>query len=265
MNRKRRYIIVGVISVVLIALIVVCSTVFTVKDVRINFLEVTSNLTEDTVYTQIVNSNSVKFGSSVFVYDKDEGVKQIEKNVPYLKVVNLEIEFPNILTINCVERRECVYFAITNSISMFAICDKDGKVLRTSNNEVSNLTKLDMINPISNVTVGTFINEDIVNKSLNLFEQFEYISTLGATANIFFQSIAVEERYSISEGVYDIKCITRDNVTVNFVKANDGLVNKLTKFLEVYSYDGVGSQISAGAIVDIYVDDKGNTIANVTN
>lgn len=265
MNRKRRYIILGVISVVLITLIVICSTVFTVKDIRINFLEVPNNLTEESVYSQIVNTNSIKFGNSVFLYDKNDSVEHIEKNVSYLKVVNLEIEFPNILAINCVERRECAYIPITNSIGMYAICDKEGKVLRTSNNEVSNLTKFDIVNPISNVLVGTFINNETINKSLMLFQQFEYISTLGASANIFFQSITIEDRYSTQEGVYDIKCITRDNVTINFIKANESLVSKLSKFLEVYGYDGVDSQISANSIVDIYIDGQGKTRADVIN
>lgn len=265
MDRKRRYIILGVISVVLITLIVICSTVFTVKDIRINFLEEPSSLTSKSVYTQIVNTKSVSFGKSVFAYNKDESTKQIEKNVPYLKVVNLEIEFPNILSVNCVERKECAYFSITNSIGMYAICDKEGKVLRTSNGEIATLTKLELESSISDVLIGSFIQDDTIDKFVDLFMQFEYISTLGAGANSFFKSMTIEDRTSTQEGVYDIKCITRDNITFNFIKANELLVEKLEEFLKVYGYSGSENQISANSVVDIYADSQGNIKAEVTN
>ena len=142
---------------------------------------------------------------------------------------------------------------------MYAICDKDCKVIRTSNNEVSNLTKFEMVNPISNVMVGTFSSDDVLNKFINLFKQFEFISTLGAGANNFFKTMSFEDRHSIEAGVYDIKCITRDNVTVNFIKANELLDKKLEKFLVVYSQN-----IQSNSIITIY-SNNGEVIAGVEN
>lgn len=126
MKNKRLVILLSVFAF-LVLIVVLCSTVFTVKKIQLQWITTKVNFVssdEDIV-------NDVKKGESVFLLDKKEITQKLENDFPYLKVVSLEIKFPNKLVIHSAERQEL--FTIKVKDNSHYILDGECKVLRASN------------------------------------------------------------------------------------------------------------------------------------
>ena len=106
--------------------VVLSSTIFSLKSVEVKFFSTTNNLSEQ--QQEIIDSAGFRYGESVFLSPKSKYVKNIEKNKPYIKVLNIETVFPSKYVINAVERNEC--FAIKLSNNKYAIVDEEMKVLK---------------------------------------------------------------------------------------------------------------------------------------
>lgn len=133
MKNKRLIIILSVFAF-LVLIAVLCSTVFTVKTVSLNWLTTKVTITESDEFF----ANSVEKGESVFLVDKESIIDKLEKNNPYLKVVSVEVKFPNKLVIHVAERQELYSLKIKDN--KHAIMDADCKVLRIiSDSELNNI------------------------------------------------------------------------------------------------------------------------------
>ena len=123
MKNKRLVIILSVFSF-LVLVAVLCSTVFTVKKVSLNWLTTKSYFLDmdDTIIAD------VKTGESVFLVDKQSIIDTLEGKYPYLKVVSAEVKFPNKLVLHTAERQEL--YSLKLQDGKYAIMDSDCKVLR---------------------------------------------------------------------------------------------------------------------------------------
>ena len=102
MKNARLLVILGVF-VFLTAIIVLGSTVFTLSTVEIGWLSTTKVLSA-TSDSKLIESAEFDKGESVFLLDKEKYRNKLEQNNPYIKVINLEIKFPNKLKVTVVER-----------------------------------------------------------------------------------------------------------------------------------------------------------------
>ena len=109
----------GVITVVL----TLCFTVFTVKEVEIDFR---TSLEQPYDEEEIIKEANIDFGKCLLFMSKTGYIKRIEEKFPYLEVINIETVFPSKLVIHCAERQEL--FAFQKDDQM-ALLDKDFKVL----------------------------------------------------------------------------------------------------------------------------------------
>ncbi len=124
--KNKRLIILLSIFAFLVLIAVLCSTVFTVKKVQVNWLTTKAIFTEsdETII------KDVKKGESVFLVDKTSIKEKLEADFPYLKVVGLEIKFPNKLVVHTAERQELYSIKVRDNLHY--ILDGDCKVLRSS-------------------------------------------------------------------------------------------------------------------------------------
>ena len=122
---------ISVLLVVIVTIVVLCSTVFCVGSINVVWHTETRNLTEKE--TQVVASSGINNGNSVFLVGKDEAIEKIEMQFPYIKVLSIETVFPNVLNIHAVEREPV--FAVQLTENSYVITDEDFKVLdvRTGN------------------------------------------------------------------------------------------------------------------------------------
>lgn len=175
--KKRRLIAVVSILVIVIALIVLSSTVFSLNKVTLDFYDVTdakisdyttlNHFVEDD-FSDIISSGKFKKGQSIFTIKKSKHIDNLEKENPYLKVISIEIKFPNAINIKVIEREEFYYI---QSGSTYYVCDGELKVLRTKDNpsnvigliELKGLTVENGVT-LSSLEVGDFFTGGILQE-----------------------------------------------------------------------------------------------------
>ena len=122
MKNKRLIIILSVFSF-LVLIAVLCSTVFTVKSVSLRWLTTTNLLNQKD--SEIIED--VQLGESVFLVDKEAIITKLENKYPYLKVVSVEVQFPNKLVVHTAERQSLYSLKIKDN--KHVIMDAECKVL----------------------------------------------------------------------------------------------------------------------------------------
>jgi len=124
---KNILIILSVVIGVILTAVIFCFTLFTVKDVKLDFR---TELKHPYEQAEIIKKSDIKEGSCVFFLKKDKFKENIEKNFPYLEVINVETIIPSHIVIHLAEREE--FYAVLHNNSIL-ICDDEFKVLRIEN------------------------------------------------------------------------------------------------------------------------------------
>ncbi len=188
-KHKKLIIALSVIVALLITLIVLMFTLFSLKSVEIEF-ETGNKIITNEMQNQIISE--IDLGGTVFFKNKDEMTSKIEKKYPYVKVINIETILPNKFIIHIAERQEI--YAIT-SLNRTCYLDNELKVLRIEEESFvstsTNAIKLDLFGldfDLSAFSEGQFfdISELTINssnKSINLGEQTQ--ETLNNLLNCF--------------------------------------------------------------------------------
>lgn len=181
MKTKRLVIILSVL-IFLTIIIVLCSAVFTVQSISVDWLTKPNVLTTSD-NEEIISSSKIKMNSSVFTLKKQQYIDNIEKNKSYIEVVKIEVKFPNKVIIHAREREPYFYLDVGNSD--FAILDKNLKVLELTDNLPNYITQFG-ISPVElnvdstmianlNLSRGDFLNIACSNTLKNLTS---YLNTL---------------------------------------------------------------------------------------
>ena len=130
MKSKKLAILILILFVVTLV-IVLASTIFTLKTISFNFLN-QKNMLAGTLDDDYIKNITVPYGDSIFLIDKDELTNNLEKNNAYMQVIGIETTFPSNIVIHASEREEL--YAIKVEDDKYAITDKSLKILRYCNN-----------------------------------------------------------------------------------------------------------------------------------
>ena len=138
MKNKRLIVILSVLAF-LTVLIVINSTLFTLQGISMNWLT-SKYMLQDIKDYEI--AEDIKLGQSIFLLNKDEIAKKLEKSNPYLRVIQLETKFPNKLVVHCAERESL--YAIKISSNEYVVLDELGKVLELTNGSIFEGSEADL-------------------------------------------------------------------------------------------------------------------------
>lgn len=127
-KHKKATIICSIVFVLLIILVVLMFTVFLLKDVKVELKTGTEHLTQEVVSE--IEDEALKTGGSVLFLGKEKLISRLEKQFPYLKIVNIETQIPNKLVIHAAEREEL--FAVNSGEKSYFL-DEEFKILRVEN------------------------------------------------------------------------------------------------------------------------------------
>ena len=141
---------------------------FSVKTISVSW-ESEKNVLSSTLDSDIIEKSNIKTGTNVFFVSKTNGQNNIEKNFPYIKILNIETKFPNKIIIHAIERNEVFAFQKDDK---YYITDSDLKVLRVESGDyVSNKD-----NPIKILSYEC--EEAFSGDFLNAPKNFDAIKTL---------------------------------------------------------------------------------------
>ena len=118
-----------VLMAFIVAIVVLCSTVFCVSSIKVVWHTSTIALTGQD--DNMIQKSGLTTGQSVFLVGKDESVQKLESSYPYVKVLGIETVFPSTLNIHLQERE--ILYVIQISSSSYAFVDQDFKVLEIKN------------------------------------------------------------------------------------------------------------------------------------
>ena len=252
--KNKRLIAILSVFLVLTILIVLCSTVFTLHTVDIVWLTNTPNL-NDVSKTQIVSASELKMGESVFLLNKKKYTTNLEKNLPYVKVVGMEIKFPDKLTVKLSEREELYVLKVVDSTNSnkfnYVYLDYELKVLKISTTQVAangvNPAVLEVENynlTDANFTLGEKANLKIGGALIAVGNMLATTGYGGSKANALIESMVFN---------YGFKSEINIKTTYGLnIKIEDALIKtdaKMLKALSVYEeYHNNHPEINSGVI-----------------
>ena len=159
MKTKRLVILLSIFALILV-IVILSSTVFSLSKVEVSFLEVPTKYSINDS-DAIIESGNFNFKQSIFLVNKTKHTENIEEQFPNLKVVGIETCFPNRLVIQVVERQE--FLALYNlDIEKYYVVDSEMKVLRIVNttSAITNVARFLVTQDLSNYQNGDFIASD---------------------------------------------------------------------------------------------------------
>lgn len=246
--KNKKLLICMVIFAFLVTVVILTSTIFALQNVTINFVSTTDKFVG--VEQSLIESGNFKYGSNVLFLNKNNYISKLEKNNPYLKVVNIETVFPNKLVVNCAQRTEV--FAIKLQDNSYIICDEDFKVLKKLNsftNSPDNAILLEGLTNITNTNEGDFLNFDN-NKKIILQTTFHSFKEWDLSCNNL--KAKIKKVTMDFERLNQIKVEMRSGVNIVVKDANEYNSDKFN--LAFSTYDSNTNYQNQGTIEIRLVD-----------
>lgn len=269
MSKKKKIIVISS-SVIggMIALIILLSfTLFAVRNIDVDFKSSRMNFTATN--EEIVEASGIKNGGTVLFQNKEEYISNLEKNYPYIKVVNIETIFPSKLVIHVVERSEIYAFKFGEK---YLICDNELKVLKIVDEFDS-----DRDNPIfvKGVTIenkeyapSDFLKiRNFVDVYAKLYENNRILSE---QQSIIKEIEFVMERDDVyKKDTLSAKLTLFNGQTFKIKNCEKGLLGKMRLFVDVFSqeFDFIGKTITTkdGVEVVLTEDDLISSTIEINN
>ena len=242
--KKKWIIALSVIVGIVLLLVILAFTLFSLKSVSIDYRtnKVYITATDD----EIIESADIDMGGSVFFRNKQYYIDNIERANPYVKVVNIETVFPSSFVIHIAERQKV--FAVEHNGQCY-IVDEDYKVLEIIGEYNPEQTDAILLNGLevsgTSYAVGEFLqvtNSQPIysalyenNRPLN--EQKEMIESI-TFASTFDDNLGREV------GIIELKFFSGQ--TFKIINSSYGLRYKTALMLDVFSqiYDFIGQTVT---------------------
>lgn len=252
--KKKWILIISILLSIILTLTILCFTLFAPASPVLKLHTQTLNLSPNITLEKIESS-------SVLFINKQKYIDKLERQNPYLGVVNMEVSFPNNITIHAFERQSL--YAIKTQDIVY-ICDADLKVLTTQTafESTQNNPILVEVNLDKSYMPGEFLQ----------FENCNLLTELSTAFGLNNRDISMQKAL-----IKQIKITTEPNFetfqlepVINFVdflgitskieKANQSLTQKIstwffvqekmvlsTKFQIVISSDFIGKVVDLEA------------------
>ena len=231
--KKKWIIAISVIVSVILLIVILSFTLFSLKSIEIDYR--TNKLNITATDEEIIESADIDMGGSVFFRNKQYYIDNIERANPYVKVINIETVFPSSYIIHIAERQEV--FSIEHN-GQYYIVDEDYKVLSITDEYLSDQTNAILLNGLNirgtSYAVGEFLK---VSNSLpiysTLYENNRPLNEQQAMIeNITFTS-EYDENVGQEQSAIELKFFSGQ--TFRLINASFGLTYKVSLMLDVYS------------------------------
>lgn len=245
--KKKGWIIAGSVTLGFILLIILLSfTLFSLRTIKVDYKTSHTHITASN--EEIINASKIKYGGTVFFRNKNKYIQNIEKEYPYVKVINIETVFPSKMIIHISERQEV--YAIENG-EHFYICDEEFKVLKMTDSFSSVQDNAILLKGIE-IQNKNYAEGDklIVNDFANIYKSlYENNRTLGEQqyliSDIEFSKEEVEILNSDNKNILNAQINLFNGQKFVIKNCTYGLKYKMNMFIEVYSksFEFIGKEI----------------------
>ena len=126
--KKKLIVLLSIVGGIIAILIILLFTLFGLRNVKLDLRTYNSIFSSNEIQNEVIASGKFAYNMPIFFQDKNAYISNLEKENPYLKVINIESKFPNTLVVKCVDREEA--FAIKIEENKYFVVDEDLKFLR---------------------------------------------------------------------------------------------------------------------------------------
>lgn len=246
-------IIVSIIA--LIALIVVlASAVFCVKKVDIVWYKTPSESMNAVTNEQFLEKSGVA-NSSVFLLDREKATANIEAAYPDVRVINIEVIWPNVMKIHAAEREKVYALPIKNG--KFAIVDEYFKVLEVADTFTSTKTNAILIN--------TDATKDLSAKRADTINIFG----MSVWNNIYNAFLELERDLIDFRAIVANTTLTETSMTINThmgvtIKLDKPFANTRAKMrMALKTFDLMTTEDYPDSIVEVFINEDGELTSRV--
>lgn len=213
----------GIVLGLVLLVVILCFTLFSLRTVEVEFKNNPQIFTEQSKIS-IKENQSIKYGTPVFALNKNKIITELEKDKPYLQVINIETVFPNKIIIHCAEREET--FAVKAGDKKYFICDRDFKVLTIRTNYSSTQDNAILFLGLENIIENTNrVNE---GEFLEFSSETEMLKNIGQAL--------LQNNKTVAEQRALIKTIELDSCVYYYTAKNQ-------PYLKITDFNGFVSNI----------------------
>lgn len=214
----------GIAVGVILVFVILIFTLFAVNSIEVNFLNVpqVAFVSEESAQN-IINTSGIQKGKTILSVNKEQAIKNLEKENPYLKVVNIETVFPNKIVIHCAERE--ALFAVRSG-SKYFMCDGEFKVL--------NVVELDVLQESYPNTQKNAI------EFLGLDGNIDNLSRLNAGDFIEFETDGEMLKNITTALIYNNKTVAEQKALIKTIKFDSSIyyyTGKNQPFLQITDFN----------------------------
>ena len=201
LKNKKLIIILSVVFGVIALVVILNFTMFSLNTVEIDFKNTPMIFTEESK-EGIREDAVIKKGVSIFSVDKKEISKTLEKNNPYLKIINIETVFPNKIIIHCAEREET--YAVKANDTKYFICDAEFKVLNITTSYFNEQNYAILFTGLENMIENT--NRVNAGEFLEFSSEEEVLKNIGTSLLKTNKTVAMQksliQSIEFTSGIY---------------------------------------------------------------
>lgn len=195
-KRKKAYILTFLIILIIGVMFTLSFTVFfPVKQIEVEGIGNYS-------YEEIVNYSTVKYDENLFLLSEDEIEKNIIKNLPFIKSVEIERKLPSTLLLKITETTEFYLFKIGDK---YYSCDTSYKVLKEYTEKPVGLIFVDCSVSLKEDTVKEieFSNEkekEVADKVIKASSEFPFCAQTLDIKDIYSIRMTFDDRFEVYFG-----------------------------------------------------------------
>lgn len=172
--KKRVQLIILSILMFTVIFVVLSSSIFSFSEVGVDYL--TTHIKTNLTTTEALEGANLKTGKSIFFINKTYAKNNLEKQNPFIKIVNIETVFPNKLIFHVAERKELFAIKLNDK---YLILDEDCKILQVCDNYVNNAENAILLeNFITNNTKSQNVDDISSQNNESQYQEGDFL--LGA-------------------------------------------------------------------------------------
>lgn len=249
---------IGVVLLVLgliVAIVVCASTMFTVKRVQMVWYTTNSPAMSKVTGEQILLASGVK-SNSVFKLDRALAINNLEKEFNEMRIIDLEVVYPNVLKIHAVERQRV--YAIPTNYGDYLITDEYLHVLDTVtefNSMKTNCVLLDIEDMKEHYTIGDSVPFARIQTFVEVYNAFYSLKQDLSHMLAIIKSIDYTNSKMVLHTHFDVDIII-DNPTQN-------TQSKVRMGLK--TFDELGSEEYGKVNIEIVLSEEGKLNGYITD
>lgn len=220
--KNKRVLYIFLILLIIVIIVLLSSVLFCINSATLSFTGTAIQTDTQKIQNEL---NSKAFNQNIFLINENKIISEIEKENPYIKVINIERIFPSSLKLHYTERKELYQLELNDN--SYAVLDCYGKVLRISESITENVS-LDF--DYVNVNISDFLTDENIILATNVYKAFTMITEDEKQYNqelfkAYFKNI------SINNNVINLKTVF--GAVISFEYDNNNLANLIYQGLEI--------------------------------